>query len=217
MHRAPLVVTIVLLTIPTLLPAEVAEAQWIVRPWYRPRYHRAYYGYRNNYNNSMANLIRAQGQATLSYEQARGKYIENRLKWMQNYVKMKEERQAYDARQRELKKQSAHSPETLATAAKSDVPPALGADALDPVTGHITWPDILKGPDFSADRTRLDQLFELRATTSSGAMNMDKIHVATREMTEKLRNRIEELPTKHYIAARKFLDSLDYTAQNPAG
>jgi hypothetical protein len=215
MHRAPLVVTAILLTIATPLPAQIAEAQWIVRHWYRPRYRRAYYG--NNYGNSMANLIRAQGQAALSYEQARGKYIENKLKWTQNYIKMKEERQAYDARQRELKKESALSPETLAAAAKADVPPMLGADALDPVTGHITWPDILRGPDFAADRTRLDQLFELRAKTSSGGMNMDKVHVATREMTEKLRNRIEEIPTKPYVAARKFLDSLDYTAQNLAG
>ncbi len=217
MVRASLVLTALVLTIASLLPAEVAEAQWIVRPWYRPRYRRSFYGYRNNYGNSMANLIRAQGQAALSYEQARGKYIENKLKWTQNYIKMKEERQAYDARQRELKKQAAHSPETLAASAKADVPPMLGADALDPVTGHITWPDILNGPDFAADRTRLDQLFELRARTGTAAMNVDKIHIATREMTEKLRNRIEEIPTKPYITARKFLDSLDYTAQTPAG
>jgi hypothetical protein len=213
MNRTPLVATVLLLTFGSLLPAQVADAQWVVRPWYRPRYRRSY-GYRGSYANGMANLIRAQAQATLTYEQARGKYIENKQKWTENYYKMREERQAAEARQQERNK---HSPESLTAAAKSDVPATLGTDTLDPVTGHITWPDILKGPDFTTQRTRLDELFELRAKTSNAALNIDKIHIATMEMTTKLRDRIDEIPAKHYIAARKFLDSLDYTAQNPAG
>jgi hypothetical protein len=214
MNRAPLVATVLLLIFGNLLPARVTDAQWVVRPWYRPHYRRAHYGSRGSYANGMANLIRAQAQATLTYEQARGKYIENKQKWTENYYKMREERQAAEARQQERNK---HSPESLTAAAKSDVPATLGADALDPVTGRITWPDILKGPDFATQRTKLDELFELRAKTSNAALNIDKIHIATMEMTTKLRNRIDEIPAKHYIAARKFLDSLDYTAQNPAG
>jgi hypothetical protein len=213
MNRAAIVAIVLLLTLGTLLTAQVADAQWVVRPWYRPRYRRSY-GYHGSYANGMANLIRAQAQATLTYEQARGKYIENKQKWTENYYKMREERQAALARQHEREK---HSPDSLTAAAKSDVPATLGADALDPVTGRITWPGILKGPDFTTQRTRLDELFELRAKTSNAALNMDKIHVATMEMTTKLRDRIDEIPAKHYIAARKFLDSLDYTAHNPSG
>jgi hypothetical protein len=196
-----------------LFSAQAADAQWIVRPWYRPHYRR-YYGYRGSYANSMANLIRAQAQASLTYEQARSKYIENKQKWTENYYKMREERQAALARQHEREK---HSPDSLTAAAQSDVPATLGADTLDPVTGHITWPDILKGPEFATQRTKLDELFELRAKTSNGSSNLYQIHLTTLELTTKLRNRIDEIPAKHYIAARKFLDSLDYTAQNPAG
>jgi len=213
MIRAQLVLAFALLTIATLLPAQTADAQWVVRPWYRPRYRRSY-GYGNSYANGMANLIRAQSQAAVNYEQARSKYIDNKQKWTQNYYKMREERQAYLARQHENNK---HSPDALASAARDDLPPTLGADALDPVTGRITWPAILTGPDYTTQRTRLDELFELRAKTSAGLGNYDQIHAATMEMTAKMRERIEEVPAKHYIAGRKFLDSLNYTAQNPAG
>ena len=217
MRRAPLFVFYVLV-VAILLPPHVADAQWVVRPWYHPRYRRyGYGGYRYNpgaYMNGMANLIRAQSQAAVNYEQARSRYIDNRQKWTQNYFRMKEERQAYDAREKD---RTSHSSEALTAAARDGLPATLGPDALDPVTGRITWPDILKGSDFATQRTRLDELFELRAKTNSAAMNVDKIHVATMEMNAKLRNRIEEIPAKHYIAARKFLDSLDWTAQNPAG
>lgn len=215
MIRPQLALVFVLLMIAALLPADVAEAQWVVRPWYRPRYRRSYgYGNRGSYANGMANLIRAQSQAAVNYEQARSKYIDNKQKWTQNYYKMREERQGYLVRQHEKDK---HSPDSLASAAKDDLPPTLGADALDPVTGHITWPAILKGPAYTAQRTRLDELFELRAKTSGGAGNYDQVHAAAMEMTAKLRERIDEVPSKQYVAGRKFIDSLNYTAQNPAG
>jgi hypothetical protein len=215
MRRTLLAVASVLF-LALLLPPRAADAQWVVRPWYHPRFRR-YGGYRygaGNYMTGMANLIRAQSQAAVNYERARSQYIDNKQKWTQNYMRMKEERQAFDARQRERDR---HSSESLSAAARDGLPATLGPDALDPVTGRITWPDILKGPDFTRQRTQLDELFEHRATTSSGAMNIDKIHAATIEMNAKLRNRIEEIPAKHYIAARKFIDSLDWTAQNPAG
>ena len=146
MIRPQLALVFVLLMIAALLPADVAEAQWVVRPWYRPRYRRSYgYGRGGSYANGMANLIRAQSQAAVNYEQARSKYIDNKQKWTQNYYKMREERQATLAREHEAQK---HSPESLTSAAKDAVPPTLGADELDPVTGQITWPAILKGPEF---------------------------------------------------------------------
>jgi hypothetical protein len=211
--KRPTHVAAFLLTLGVLLSAQAAEAQWVLRPWYRPHYRR-HYGYRGSYANSMANVIRAQAQASLTYEQARSKYIENKQKWTENYYKMREERHAALARQQE---QNKHSPESLTAAAKSDVPATLGADVLDPVTGRITWPDILKGAEFATQRSTLDEMFELRAKTSNGSSNVYQIHLTTLEMTTKLRNRIDEIPAKQYIAARKFLDSLDYTAQVPAG
>ncbi len=213
MFRTPLVLSLVVLTVASLLPVETADAQWVVRPWYRSRNRR--YGYGNGgYGNSMANLIRAQSQAAVNYQIAQSKYIDNKQKWTQNYYKMREERQATLAREHEAQK---HSPESLSSAAKDAVPLTLGADALDPVSGRITWPDVLRAPEFATPRNRLDELFELRATTSVGVGNYDQIRVAAMEMTAKLRDQIETLPAKQYVAGRKFLDSLVQTAQTPAG
>lgn len=214
MKRSQIAAVSLVVAVIALLVVNPADAHAGVRWWYPSRYRRPNYGYGNSYANSMANLIRAQSQAALNYEQARGKYIENKQKWTQNYYKMREERQAHLAK---AQAEGKHSIETMEAVAKSDIPPLLGSDVLDPVTGRITWPLVLQGADFAAQRTRLEQLFEMRATTGTGFGHVDQIHAAAMEMTSKLRNRITEIPAKQYIAGRKFLDSLDYTAQNPTG
>ena len=214
MRRLQLAVTVLTLVFASLSSTRLAEAQVIVRPWARPYYRVPGYGKRNAAANGMANLIRAQSQAAVNYEQARSIYLDNRQKWAQNYYKNREEHQAHVVREQERTK---HSADSLTAAAKSDVPAPLGADALDPATGRITWPAILRGPDFAAPRTQLDGLFALRATSSFGEANAGRIHAAALEMTARLRDRIGEIPPKPYLAARKFLDSLDYTSQAPAG
>ena len=162
----------------------------------------------------MANIIRAEAQANLTNQQARSAAIDNQKKWAQNYFKMKEERQERDAREREKNKPS---PETLAAVAKSNLPRELGPDALDPVTGHITWPDVLQTSDYATHRTELEKLFAQRVQTSQAAGTAQAIHTMTAEMTEQLRRHIEDVPAKDYMTGRKFLDSLDYAAHSHAG
>lgn len=202
-----------LLAIASLGDCRIADAQFVVRPYYRGRY-----GYGNRYGSSaasgMANIIRAEAQANLANQQARSVAIDNQKKWAQNYFKMKEERQEHDAREREKNK---HSPETLAAVAKSNLPRELGPDALDPVTGHITWPDVLQNSDYAAHRTELEKLFAQRVQTGQAAGTAQSIHTLTAEMAEQLRRHIEEVPAKDYMTGRKFLDSLDYAAHSHAG
>jgi hypothetical protein len=198
--------------------AEPANAQLVRRGYgYRPYYHRYGYGYRYNpgsYANSMANLIRAQSQAEVNYQQARSQAIDNQKKWAANYFKMKEERQAYDARQHEKNKPSAA---TLEAVARSNHPAGLGSDVLDPVTGHITWPESLQNSEYSRHRIELDELFAQRAKTSQSEATAFKIHAVTIEMQDALRKNIENMPSGVYMSARKFLDSLDYAGHSHAG
>jgi hypothetical protein len=165
----------------------------------------------------MSTVIRSAGeynlataQAGVSYEEARSKYLDNNKKWSENYFQMKERRQALEVQQREISK---HSNEALNAAAKSSLPRTLGPNLLDPVTGQITWPDVLQGSEFADLRKQLEQQFELRAKTSNTAGTTQKIHAATQEMSSILRREIEKVPANEYIAARKFLDGLDYTAR----
>lgn len=196
----------------TVFECRTANAQYVVRPYYRARYR---YGYgAGNYGNNMANIIRAQAQANLTNEQARSVAIDNHKKWAQNYFKMKEERQAYDARQREKNKPS---PETLEAVAKSNLPRELGPDSLDPVTGHITWPDALQKSDYATQRAELEKLFAQRVQTGQAAATAEQIHSATAKLADELRSHVEHVPAKDYTTARKFIDSLDYAAHSHAG
>jgi len=196
--------------------AERANAQLVRRGYgYRSYYHRSGYRYNSgSYANNMANLIRAQSQAAVNYEQARSQAIENQKKWAANYFKMKEERQAYEARQHEKNKPSAA---TLDAVARSNHPAALGSDVLDPVTGHITWPESLKNNDYAKQRAELDDLFAQRAKMSQSEATAFKIHAVTIEMQDALRKNIENMPSGVYMSARKFLDSLDYAGHSHAG
>ncbi len=204
------------LAVAILLACQIAEAQYVVRPYYRSRYgYGSRYGYNSgSYANGMANIIRAQAQANLTNEQARSVAIDNHKKWAQNYFQLKEERQAYDARQREKNKSS---PETLEAVAKSNLPRELGPDSLDPVTGHITWPDVLQKAEYAAQRTELEKLFAQRVETGQAAATFDPIRAQTAAMAEHLRQHVTGIPAKEYMAARKFLDGLEYAAHKHAG
>jgi hypothetical protein len=161
-----------------------------------------------------AQVIRAEGdynlqtsQGMINFEIARSKYIENTNKWTQAYFQMREANQAFKIQARERNR---HSAETLAQVAASDLPRRLSSDELDPVTGRITWPEALLDDQYAALRTDLEQQFELRAWTSGSAGTAAKIHDDTRNMVALLRSNIDQMPANDFIAARKFIDSLDY-------
>jgi hypothetical protein len=170
-----------------------------------------------NYLNGMSNVIRSEGeynvmtsQAGVNNEEARSRYLDNKKKWFENYLQMSEQRSALDAQRYAAAR---HSPEALNAAAKTALPKALGPDMLDPVTGRITWPEILQDSQYADQRKEIEQLFELRAKTSHGTGTGQKIRSTTARMSEMLRKQIKDLPANEYIAARKFLDSLDFAAR----
>ncbi len=170
-----------------------------------------------NYLQGMSQVIRSEGQynlltsqAGVNNEEARSRYLDNHKKWTENYFQGKE---AYQARQTQKWETGKHSAESLNLAAKSAVPRMLGSNALDSVTGHIAWPEALLGKEFEAPRLQLQQLFELRSKTSPSLGFSQKVRNATEVMVRVLRSHIEEMPANEYIAARKFLDGLDFAAR----
>ena len=50
-------------------------------------------------------------------------------------------------------------------------PHRLTPSELDPITGYIAWPLLLRGPDLTSARTTLDRVFERRA--ASGLIDAD--------------------------------------------
>jgi hypothetical protein len=171
----------------------------------------------SNYMNGMSNVIRSEGEynlltsaAGVNNEESRSRYLDNKKKWWENYLQMSEQRSAIDAQRYAA---SRHSTEALNVAAKSELPKALGPDMLDPVTGRITWPEILQDKQYDDQRKEIEQLFELRAKTSHSTGTGQKIRATTGRMSDMLRRQIKDIPANDYIAARKFLDSLDFAAR----
>ncbi len=171
----------------------------------------------SNYLYGMSNVIRAEGeynaltaQAGVNYEEARSRYLDNKKKWWQNYIQGQE---AHTKMMAEKHARERHSPEALAFAASSSVPRPLSSDALDPVTGAISWPDLLLADQSAADRKELEQLFELRAKTTQTAGTSEAIRAAAAKMTALLRKDVQTVPANEYMAARKFLDGLAWSVR----
>lgn len=170
-----------------------------------------------NYLFGVSQVIRAHGEyneltsrAALNYEAARSTYLANKKEWTETYFAMRE---VNEARRRQKIEQSKYSKEVLETAARGAVPRRLSIESLDPVTGKLLWPEVLQEPEFARPREIIDQLFEIRATTSGTRSNAVLLDDSIKEMVEILKANIERLPVNEYIAARKFLDSLAYTAR----
>jgi hypothetical protein len=180
------------------------------------------YGYggtvEGNYLQGMSTVIRAQGEynlytakAGVNNEEARSRYLDNKKKWTENYFQMRERRGALDAQKRERQRASRQALYAATAAAPSRAP---APDALDPVTGRISWPDLLLAGEFEKPRQELDQLFELRARTSQGAGTSLRIHELTEEMSRILRSQVTKTAANDYMAARKFIDRLEYSARS---
>jgi hypothetical protein len=185
-------------------------------PWYGG------YGFggtvEGDYLLGMSTVIRAAGEynlytakAGVNNEEARSRYLDNKKKWTQNYFQMRERRQALDAQKREKERASRQTLYAATAAAPSRTP---APEALDPVTGRINWPETLLSDDFEKPRKELELLFELRARTSQGAGNSLRIHELTQEMSRILRSKIKDVPANDYMAARKFIDKLEYSARS---
>lgn len=143
----------------------------------------------------------------VEYEYAQRMHIENVIREIQAYRYL---RSSYDDWLRQQSDRSRHSPEVLALAAAAEVPRALSSNELDPATGQIAWPEVLLGREYALMRSELEQLFHDRALSTIGADTVRKIREDTATMLEILRSNIETMPAGDYIAARKFIEGLDY-------
>lgn len=175
-----------------------------------------------SYLGGMASAIRAAGQynlassaAEINLEQAQKLDIENQVRWTSAYIEMRKMKEAYHKEQQA----PPTPPETWARLAHAAATPRLTASSLDPVTGNITWPALLQGPDFKSDRAILEKLFADRATTHGaiGAGGYNQIRDTVDATLDKLKAHIQEVPIREYNQSRNFLTSLAYEANFPAG
>jgi hypothetical protein len=170
----------------------------------------------------MSEMMRAQGyqnlensQAAKNWEESKTLEIQNRMRWTETYFEMRKTNR--DARAAE-----AGPPVTQDQAirmARMGLPPRLGSTQLDPVTGHIEYPLVLRDDVFAPYRSELDQLFADRAA-SGGSMRYEQFQQIQQTVSKfigVLRENIDNYSAGDYGKARTFLDSIANESRLPAG
>ena len=185
-----------------------ARAQFFAGGW-DGGYHSS--TYEEGVQRGFADFVRSAGQAQLlnseatkNYEDARKKYLENRLLATQTYFDMRRMNQEARRSERSLPL----SMEAYARLARQQAPERLSVSQLDPLTGAITWPAPLLRPDYQAEREELERLYQERA--QGLAHNYDAILLSATKFQERLKMDIEKFDPDEFIRAKKFLDSMAY-------
>jgi hypothetical protein len=165
----------------------------------------------------MADCVRSAGMATLmtsmaasNVEDARSKYIDNQMKATQGYIERQRMLQSY---QTSLRKPPPTS-EQLYRLAQQGLPKSLSASQLDPVTGAINWPVVLRDDPFDSYREGTQTFFH-DAVTNPQTFSYDSYHQLQQDSSDclgLLKSRIKEYRPNDYIEAKKFVESLTYAA-----
>ena len=166
------------------------------------------------YLQGMSSLVRAEGQAeemrsaaAINYQQAQGAYIDNQQKWVAAYQQARKE--SRERLEEEAQRDNEKREKYLANR-QSGYPPRLTPSQLDPATGHIAWPTVLKAPRFAEGRRKIEELILLRTFTSTSEDLYAQLHAAARDMQADLKSIIRDVPASEYLDGRKFLDSMAY-------
>jgi len=157
-----------------------------------------------NYFNSLA---------AINNQEAYSRYVKNREQATETYFKMRQINHAA----REAESPQRLSYKQYVDLAKKAAPGTLSQRQYDRTIGRLNWPAALAGDDFSAERTAIDRAFAARSPGEGGADSAfyGEVKQLASSLESKLKQNIDELSPTQYVAAKKFLASLAYDAQQP--
>ncbi len=205
----------VLLALGTLATALPANAQSWGRGGWGGGYHSSTAA--EGYQRGFADVVRSAGAANLrnseamkNVEDARSKYIDNRLQATKTYFEMKR----YNKEYRDANKKPRPTSEQLFRLAKEATPDGLSPAELDPVTGAINWPVALKTDVYEMTRGNLEALYADRAKAGGKAdlKQYQEIRKNIREMQAELKGQINDIPPQVFSKTNAFLKRLEYAA-----
>jgi hypothetical protein len=150
--------------------------------------------------------------AMINGQIARSQHLDNQVKYAQTYWEKKDiYRQNTQSTRRPL------SAEDYQRLAKDRAPERLDGYQFERATGQIHWPAALQGPEFVAERTRLEALFAQRDVRDSGpgSPTCREIQATTERMLTAHRQQLGQLSPTEYIHVKKFLQGLALEAHQP--
>jgi len=158
----------------------------------------------------LANLLNS--EAAKNYEDARRKYIDNRVYGTDKYFEMRE----INRRARAAERRPRASLEDIIRYSNMRKPNRLSPSELDPLTGQIGWPALLRDKQFQTQRMELEKVFKERA--AYGYLNPEQQQAAinlTEAMKARLKENINAYSPQLYAQTKAFLNSLSYEARLP--
>lgn len=151
--------------------------------------------------------------AAVNLQEATRQAIENQNTYIRNTLENRELIQQY----RERYRPRAPTKEEWQRVTEASLPDRLTPDQLDPITGQLVWPHILRTDEYRAFRERVDVLFSNRTPDNSGDGSPSQRELASLidAMKMLLKSNIKTVTLSQYSSAKWFLRSLDYEAQLP--
>ena len=158
------------------------------------------------------NRMTAEAQVLLA--EAQQHEIENRQRRINGYYSMRERHRQEQAAKRRPRSTS----EQLRRIASASKPAALSPKDLNRATGEIDWPTILQTREYDVFRTDLEKLAAQWAKTHClGNDELEQTQRVTKELLAQLKTQVRKIPSYRYTATRRFVESLGYQLQQPAG
>jgi len=165
----------------------------------------------------MADYVRSAGAASLmsaeaakSFEDARAKAFDNRLRLTQTYFETK---QMYHDYRQTMRGQRASS-EQLFRIAKTRAPDPLSPSELDPYSGEVRWPVLLASADYAQHRVIVENLISKRVADPV-AMTVEErasLRASLDSLAAQMNANIAAYDPKEYMTAKNFLQSLAASA-----
>jgi hypothetical protein len=108
--------------------------------------------------------------------------------------------------------------EDLIRYASQRAPDRLSPSALDPLTGVISWPTVLRSEIYEADRQKLEVLYASRSATGYlTPEQVAEVGAAIDNITAAMKENINTYSPQLYAQAKEFLKSLAYESMQRPG
>lgn len=169
---------------------------------------------------SQAEFVRAAGEFNLNnsksminMQTAKSMEIENRLRWTETFFEMRR----VNRTARALEAGPRPTMEQVVRYARMQAPRRLSSLELDPVTGDISWPVVLKDSPYDENRAFLEEQFRMRAK-SGGSFDyaqFETVEAAVEHFKANLLANVSKYSGRRYGEARNFLDSLKLEFELP--
>ncbi len=159
--------------------------------------------------NNLMNSLAAQG-----YESARSQNLDNRVRYAETFFA----KRRMNAEYRDAKRTPPPTTEQLFRRSEAARPKRLSPGEYDPVSGRISWPLLLQGDAFAADRAAMGTLYgEMAKNERLTPDQFEQIRTLGERMQQQLNAVIREVSSRDYIRANSFLTSLLFEARLVAG